>query len=106
MRANSQGVAVDIAVLPGHALLDGHFPATGILPAVGQVHWVITIAQKFLGAGGSGISLHFLKFNRLILPGSDVQLVLQRAPEAGAVRFRMLQAGSECSSGEIRFEHG
>ncbi len=77
-----------------------------MLPAVGQVHWVIAAAQKFLGAGGSGISLHFLKFNRLILSGPDVQLVLQRAPGTGAVRFRMLQAGSECSSGEIRFDHG
>ena len=76
-----------------------------MLSAVGQVHWAIAVAQKYLGAGGSRISLHFLKFKRLILPGSGVQLVLQRAPGAGAVRFRMLQAGSECSSGEIRFEH-
>jgi 3-hydroxyacyl-[acyl-carrier-protein] dehydratase len=82
---------------------DGHFPGEPVLPAVAQlcdlvlpeVQWAWPDLTRLVGSPR-------LKFNRLIAPGDDLTLTLERASEP-VVRFELRHAGGPCASGALRF---
>ena len=103
VRSTPSGITIEIVLRSEHRLLQGHFPAVAIFPGVGQIHWAIEAARQHLDMRESHVSLHQLKFTRLIRPQVPVQLDLQRAPTSNLVFFRLLQSERECASGQIRF---
>jgi 3-hydroxymyristoyl/3-hydroxydecanoyl-(acyl carrier protein) dehydratase len=104
-RADDHGAELELALPADHPLFDGHFPDIALLPGVGQILWAIEAARQYLRLQGAPVSLHQLKFLRLIQPGGTLQLALRLAPSAHEVAFRLLQRNELCASGRIRFTH-
>jgi len=77
----------------------GHFPGLPILPGVVQLHWAIVFAARHLGVSSGIERVTALKFNRILQPGAEVTLVLERVPDGFGFRFEN-EAGA-CSSGRF-----
>jgi len=99
------GAAVTLAVdLPADCpAIEGHFPATPILPAVAQVDWAIRFAREHFSLPAHFNSLRSLKFLRIVQP--PVRLTLELAPTADGhgVTFTYAHEGAACSTGRIEF---
>ena len=99
------GAAVTLAVdLPADCpAVEGHFPATPILPAVAQVDWAIRFAREHFSLPAHFNSLRSLKFLRIVQP--PVRLTLELAPTADGrgVTFTYAHDGAACSTGRIEF---
>ena len=99
------GEAVTLALdLPRDCpAIEGHFPATPILPAVAQVDWAIRFARDHFSLPPHFNALRSLKFLRIVQP--PVRLLLELAPTADGrgVTFTYAHGGAACSSGRIEF---
>jgi 3-hydroxyacyl-[acyl-carrier-protein] dehydratase len=104
--AIEHGVELELSLEANHPLLQGHFPGLPIMPGVGQLHWAIESARANFQPLGELMSLHQLKFLRLIQPGQTLRLTLNNAPGSGDVSFNLQQQGHSCASGRIRFSNG
>ena len=77
----------------------GHFPGLPILPGVVQLQWALTCATRYLGVSSAVERITALKFSRIVQPGAQVALVLERMPAGFGFRFES-DAGT-CSSGRF-----
>jgi 3-hydroxymyristoyl/3-hydroxydecanoyl-(acyl carrier protein) dehydratase len=83
--------------------LDGHFPATPILPAVAQVDWAIRFARESFPLPAHFNALRSLKFLRIVQPPVRLTLELAATPDGRGVTFTFAHEGAACSSGRIEF---
>jgi 3-hydroxymyristoyl/3-hydroxydecanoyl-(acyl carrier protein) dehydratase len=88
-----------LAVPADLRFFSGHFPGLGILPGVVQLHWAIVFAGRYLGVTSGVERITGLKFSRILRPGAEVTLVLERMPAGFGFRFES-EAGT-CSSGRF-----
>jgi 3-hydroxymyristoyl/3-hydroxydecanoyl-(acyl carrier protein) dehydratase len=99
------GEAVTLALdLPRDCpAIEGHFPATPILPAVAQVDWAIGFARENFSLPRHFSALRSLKFLRIVQP--PVRLTLELAPTADGrgVTFTYAHGDAACSTGRIEF---
>jgi 3-hydroxymyristoyl/3-hydroxydecanoyl-(acyl carrier protein) dehydratase len=99
------GEAVTLALdLPGDSpAIEGHFPATPILPAVAQIDWAIRFARENFPLPQHFYAMRSLKFLRIVQP--PVRLTLELAPTADGrgITFTFAQGGAACSTGRIEF---
>jgi len=87
------------AVEPDLACLEGHFDIAAIVPGALHVGWALAFARshwalppRFTGVAG-------LKFKGILIPGMQVDCVLERT--ADGVSFRFMESGRLRSSGRI-----
>lgn len=83
----------------------GHFPGFPVLPAVAQVDVAIQFAKELLGVVGAFQTLKNLKFRKPILPGDQIDLLLEWQGAAGRLSFTFSSRGAPVSSGLIGFAH-
>ena len=83
----------------------GHFPSQAVLPGVVQTHWAAEFAKHLFGLSGFS-QLKGMKFNTMILPGTQINLILSLKPLPSSVRFRFLHEAQICSTGTIQFAEG
>lgn len=99
------GEAITLALdLPGDCpAVEGHFPATPILPAVAQVDWAIGFARANFPLPPHFNALRSLKFLRIVQP--PVRLTLELAPtgDGRGVTFTYAHGDAACSTGRIEF---
>jgi 3-hydroxymyristoyl/3-hydroxydecanoyl-(acyl carrier protein) dehydratase len=96
------GLEFTLDLTADHAVFDGHFPETPILPAVAQIDWALRLAAEHFPAAREFKAAHSLKFLRIIQPPVTLSLVLTPA-SSQVVGFRYFHRGISCSSGRIEF---
>ncbi|ATZ73112.1 hydroxymyristoyl-ACP dehydratase [Idiomarina sp. X4] len=82
--------------------LQGHFPSAPILPGVTQLDWVVQLASQYWSTPVSIQRVEVLKFNDMILPGAEVDLVIQRKRE-DCITFSYKKGDQALSSGRLVF---
>ncbi|MFZ5442816.1 MAG: AMP-binding protein [Myxococcota bacterium] len=82
-------------------VLDGHFPGTPVVPGVAQLDWAIGWGREAFGFSGPLQRLDALKFQRLMLPGHEVQLELEWNAEKRALTFKFSSPKGVYSSGKV-----
>jgi 3-hydroxymyristoyl/3-hydroxydecanoyl-(acyl carrier protein) dehydratase len=99
------GGAVTLALdLPGDCpAVEGHFPATPILPAVAQVDWAIRFARENFSLPPHFNALRSLKFLRIVQPPVRLTLELATTTDGRGVTFTYAQGDAACSTGRIEF---
>jgi 3-hydroxymyristoyl/3-hydroxydecanoyl-(acyl carrier protein) dehydratase len=99
------GEAVTLALdLDGDCpAVNGHFPATPILPAIAQVDWAIRFARENFALPPHFHALRSLKFTRLVQPPVRLTLQLEPTADGRGVTFIYAQGGAACSTGRIEF---
>jgi 3-hydroxymyristoyl/3-hydroxydecanoyl-(acyl carrier protein) dehydratase len=81
----------------------GHFPQWPILPGVVQVHWAIELAQRYFGKPGVFAGFDNLKFNRPMLPGTELDLELRFDAQKRCVEYNYSDAAQKYASGRVMF---
>ena len=63
-----------------HPLFEGHFPGHPILPGVVALGWMLAASERFLGRPLGAIELLNVKFQVVILPGTELELTVTPKP--------------------------
>ena len=88
--------------LPANILyFNGHFPDYPILPGVIQVHWAIEFSQEYLQILLQFKRLEVVKFHKLILPDTLIQLKLEHSILKHKTTFSYNNDKTIYSSGRI-----
>lgn len=95
-------VRLQLQVPEGLSYFAGHFPTQAVLPGVVQVHWVGELAKRFFDVGRF-IELKSVKFNGMVLPNTELTLVLRFDAVKGLLRFDYHTAAEKLSSGALSF---
>jgi 3-hydroxymyristoyl/3-hydroxydecanoyl-(acyl carrier protein) dehydratase len=103
LRRVGEAVTLTLDLSADCPALDGHFPATPILPAVAQIDWAIRIARENFPLPPHFISLRSLKFLRIVQPPVRLTLELAPMPDGRGVSFTYAHGGAACSTGRIEF---
>jgi len=83
---------------------DGHFAGRPVLPAVAQLEaLVVPLCQDVWRDLAAPRRMVRLKFRRVIAPGSELLVRLERKGDARTVVFTIERAGDVASSGTIEF---
>jgi acyl-coenzyme A synthetase/AMP-(fatty) acid ligase len=91
-------------VAPELVVFDGHFSAAQLLPGIAQVDWAISLARQAFAVQPARFKrLDTLKFQRPVLPGTQLELTLQWQPASGTLQFRYASAEGPHASGRIVF---
>jgi 3-hydroxymyristoyl/3-hydroxydecanoyl-(acyl carrier protein) dehydratase len=96
-------VALDLHIPTALTYFSGHFPGRPILPGVVQIDWVIRHARDYLPLAGSFTALEYIKFQSLVLPDSQLELVLKLSSDKTQLAFIFATSQRKCSSGRIIF---
>lgn len=81
----------------------GHFPDNPVLPAVVQLQEVLRLTASIWPELIAPRRITNGKFRRPIHPADSLRLRLERAGEAGTVRFTYSRGSETCSSGVFEF---
>lgn len=93
----AQGEDEALAVLdiqPGLSVFKGHFPIAPILPGVAQLDWALTLGRRCFSLPDEFVRLEVLKFVSPVVPGTQLNLSLQRKakpkePDLVSLQFRL-----------------
>jgi 3-hydroxymyristoyl/3-hydroxydecanoyl-(acyl carrier protein) dehydratase len=103
LRRAGDSVALALDVTPDLPVFDGHFSQTPILAAVVQLDWAIRIARENFPLPARALTVHTLKFLRIVQPPVRLALELRRDNGGPSVSFTFSHRGAACSSGRIEF---
>ena len=70
----------------------GHFPGHPILPGVVVLGWMLAAAERFLGRPLAAVELLNVKFQVVVLPGTELELTV--APKAGGRLQATVRSGA------------
>lgn len=93
--------ALSMSITRDLRVLDGHFPGTPVVPGVAQLDWAISWGREAFGFTGPLKRLDALKFQRLMLPGDEVQLELEWNAERSTLSFKFSSPRGAYSSGKV-----
>lgn len=100
-------VEIKLHLPPGLRYFEGHFPGCPLLPGVVQVKWAVDLGRAHCAALFAAqprfVSLSNVKFMRVILPESVVDLRLEASCARGRLAYEYRVGGALCSSGAIGF---
>jgi len=82
----------------------GHFDGSPVTPGVVQLAWAINYAQIYLGLNGSVKDIGVLKFQKILLPNTHVQLELIKKSEQ-KFTFHYSEADASFSSGRVLLDN-
>ncbi|MFO0597186.1 MAG: AMP-binding protein [Myxococcaceae bacterium] len=89
----AEHVVGTFTVTPELRVLDGHFPGTPIVPGVAQLDWAISFGREHFPAMGRKLArVEVLKFQKLMVPGHQVQLTLDWNPAKHTLTFKFVTA--------------
>ena len=88
----------------GLIYFDGHFSGNPILPGIVQVHWAEAFGRRLLPLQGCFARLENIKFQRVIVPASQVILNLRYDEVKQKLSFEYRSEKGVHSSGRICFE--
>lgn len=83
---------------------NGHFDSNPILPGIAQVHWAESFGRNRLAVTGRFLRLEVVKFQQVIVPESDVTILLAYDAEKNKLSFKYESDKGVHSSGRICFE--
>jgi 3-hydroxyacyl-[acyl-carrier-protein] dehydratase len=89
------------------AHFSGHFPGMPVLPGVVQVDWAVRYGRQHLPLIGEFAALENLKFHALVLPQTDLQLLLSWNTAKTTLSFNYSigeSGGRTYSSGRVAFK--
>ena len=98
---SEHGLSIRVQVPKALRWFEGHFPQQPVLPGVVQLWWAEAAARKRFPVFDQGFQVKSLKFNRMILPDSEVTLSLAADEPTSRIRFQWTQDGDTCSSGSF-----
>ena len=81
----------------------GHFEQQPVLPGVAQIHWAVALSRQLFAPCQRYTGMDAVKFKKMILPATEVELQLQYVAAKAQVKFCYRAEGVECSSGTLRF---
>lgn len=79
---------------------DGHFPGLKVLPGVAQLYFLRHFARQVFADFPEAATWRRLKFQKLVLPGREVELSVSRIGE-GQFEFSLDGETGRCASGRI-----
>ena len=82
---------------------DGHMEGQPILPGITQLHWAEGFARRWLALEGRFECLEGVKFQKVILPRYEVEIILDFDPDNGKLSFIFQSARGVHSRGRICF---
>lgn len=85
-------------VPPDHPFFEGHFPGHPILPGVVALGWMMAAAERFHGRPQPGGPLVNVKFQVVILPGTELELLLTSKPGGRLQAIIRSEAGVHASA--------
>ncbi|NQZ28153.1 MAG: thioester dehydrase [Colwellia sp.] len=74
----SDSVILDLKINAQLRCFKGHFDDVAVVPGVVQLDWAITFAREYLAMSGDVLNISVLKFQKLLLPEMQVQLVIEK----------------------------
>ena len=79
----------------------GHFPEQAVLPGVTQLDWAIKLGCQHFGYDCNIAVLEVLKFQQLMLPGSQVDLCISHNAAKAKLMFAYSDGDKRFASGRI-----
>ncbi len=92
-------------VPPDHPFFEGHFPGHPILPGVVALGWMMAAAERFLGHPLGAVELLNVKFQVVILPGTELELMVTPKP-GGRLQAVVRSAAGVHASALIPIQEG
>ena len=80
---------------------NGHFPEQPVLPGVTQLDWAIKLGCAHFGYGVDIATLEVLKFQQLMLPGTQVNLSISHNAAKAKLVFAYSDGDKRFASGRI-----
>jgi acyl-coenzyme A synthetase/AMP-(fatty) acid ligase len=83
--------------------LEGHFPKHPVVPGIVQIKWVLDAAAEWLGRRPQIRRMEAIKFKRLLLPGHEFSMVVEKHISGGenVLRFTLREGEAFYSSGRL-----
>ncbi|WP_281213687.1 thioester dehydrase [Shewanella insulae] len=100
-RSLEDGVEWQLRIDADLPYFEGHFPEQAVLPGVTQLDWAVQLGTSEFGYAPKVQSLEVLKFQQLILPGSEVQLKISLNRAKHKLTFAYYQGEQRFGSGRI-----
>lgn len=98
---STDGVTIELELIPAMVWFDGHFPGQPVLSGVAQIHIAAHWSQRLWQWRPSSNNLSQLKFRHILRPGDRVLLSLDREPRKGRLRFAFRLGHTVASEGII-----
>jgi 3-hydroxymyristoyl/3-hydroxydecanoyl-(acyl carrier protein) dehydratase len=83
------------------AIYQGHFPTVPIVPGALLTGWAATFAREHAGWPHRALVVPQVKFRRIVQPGYELQLTLQRDAASQRLDFSYRSAGGLHSQGTL-----
>ncbi|GIU19291.1 thioester dehydrase [Shewanella sp. MBTL60-007] len=80
---------------------NGHFPEQPVLPGVTQLDWAIKLGCEHFGYAIDVATLEVLKFQQLMLPGTQVDLNISHNAAKAKLTFAYSDGDKRFASGRI-----
>ncbi|MGZ9712898.1 AMP-binding protein [Glaciimonas sp. GNP009] len=96
-------VVLELTVPRDLLYFNGHFDGSPILPGVVQVDWAIAYGREYLPLAPRFLSMHALKFQRVVMPEEVLQLRLQHDSQKSSLTFSFSSDAGQHASGRILF---
>jgi len=85
------------------AVFDGHFPLSPIVPGVALVDWAIRWGRDVFAIERTFLRMDAMKFQRVVTPGTELDVSLNWHAEKGALNFRFESVHGAHALGRILF---
>jgi len=97
------GVTLRLFVPADLNLFAGHFPCFPLLPGVAQIHWAARLGAAHFPIDGGFSRLLNIKFQKPVLPDSELDLTLAWDAARRQLAFTYTSAAGCHASGKIEF---
>ena len=99
-RQTADAISAKLVFPAGLKCFSGHFPGVPILPGVAQLYFLRHFARQVFPDFPDAATYRRLKFQKVVLPGSEVSLAVVRRAE-GSFDFRIEGRSGPCASGLV-----
>lgn len=100
---DTAAAALSVTADAGLGVFDGHFRDAPIVPGVALVDWAIAWGREAFAIGPVFARMEAMKFQRVVMPGTELDLGLTWQAEHGVLGFRYQSSQGAHASGRIVF---